>query len=100
MYDGGDMADEATLEERFLGEFYELTEGQATRVVSGEELARRLGMEPDGETDKARVLGTARRLQEEGYVLANKTGPVVRDYSSLSLTHAGSRAVEEGRRPD
>jgi hypothetical protein len=99
MYDGGDMADERTLEERFLGEFYELTEGQATRVVSGEELARRLGMDPDGETDKARFLGTARHLEEEGYVIANKTGPEVRDYSSLSLTHAGIRAVEEGRRP-
>ena len=93
------MADEGRLEERFLGEFYELTEGQATRVVSGEELARRLGMDPDGETDKARFLGTARRLEEEGYVIANKTGPEVRDYSSLSLTHAGIRAVEEGRRP-
>jgi hypothetical protein len=99
MYDGGDMADEGTLEERFLGEFYELTEGQATRVVSGEELARRLGMDPDGETDKAPFLGTARRLEEKGYVIANKTGPEVRDYSSLSLTHAGIRAVEEGRRP-
>jgi hypothetical protein len=99
MYDGGDMADEGTLEERFLGKFYELTEGRATRVVSGEELARRLGMDPDGETDKARFLGTARRLEEEGYVIANKTGPEVRDYSSLSLTHAGIRAVEEGRRP-
>jgi hypothetical protein len=56
-------------------------------------------MDPDGETDKARFLGTARRLEEEGYVIANKTGPEVRDYSSLSLTHAGIRAVEEGRRP-
>jgi hypothetical protein len=91
------MADEGTLEERFLGELYRLTEGQATRVVSGEELARRLGMDPEGETDKARFLGTARRLEEEGYVIANKTGPEVRDYSSLSLTHAGIRAVEEGR---
>jgi hypothetical protein len=96
MYDGGDMADEATLEERFLGELYELAEGQATRVVSGEELARRLSMDPEGETDEARFLGTARRLEEEGYVIANKTGPNVRDYLSLSLTHAGIRAVEEG----
>ena len=93
------MVDEGTLEERFLGEFYELTERQATRVVSGEELARRLGMDPDGETDKARFLGTARRLEEEGYLIANKTGPEVRDYSSLSLTHAGIRAIEEGLRP-
>jgi hypothetical protein len=93
------MADEGTLEERFLKEFHGLAEGQATRVVSGEELARRLGMDPDDETDKARFLGTARRLEEEGYVIANKTGPEVRDYSSLSLTHAGIRAVEESRRP-
>ena len=93
------MADEGTLEECFLGELYGLAEGQATRVVSGEELARRLGMDPDGETDKARFLGTARRLEEEGYVIANKTGPEVRDYSSLTLTHKGTRVVEEGRRP-
>lgn len=93
------MANEGTLEERFLGALYELTEGQATRVVSGEELARRLGMDPAGETDKARFLGTARRLEEEGYVIANKTGLEVRDYSSLSLTYAGIRAVEEGQRP-
>jgi hypothetical protein len=93
------MADKRTLEESFLGAFYGLAEGQATRVVSGEELARRLGMDPDGEIDKARFLGTARRLEEEGYVIANKTGPEARDYSSLSLTHAGIRAVEEGRRP-
>jgi hypothetical protein len=31
-------------------------------------------------------------------VIANKIGPEVRDYSSLSLTHEGIRAVEEGRR--
>jgi hypothetical protein len=99
MYDGGDMADEETLEERFLRILYALAEGQATRLVSGEELARALSMDPDGETDKARFLGTARRLEEEGYMIANKTGPEVRDYSSLSLTHAGIRAVDEGRRP-
>ena len=99
MYDGRDMADNETLEERFLGTLYGLAEGQATRLVSGEELARGLDMDPDGETDKARFLGTARRLEEEGYMIANKTGPEVRDYSSLSLTHAGIQAVEEGRRP-
>ncbi len=93
------MAKELTLEDRFLRELYGLAEGQATKVVGGVELAQRLGMDPDGETDKARFLGTARRLEEEGYVIANKTGPEVRDYSSLSLTHAGIRAVEEGRRP-
>src|ERR687895_11074 len=98
MYNGGDMADEATLEQRFLGKLYELAEGQATRVVRGEELARGLDMDPDGETDKARFLGTARRLEEERHVIANKTGPEVPDYASLSLTHAGIRAVEEGRR--
>jgi hypothetical protein len=92
------MQDEKTLEERFLGELYGLAEGETTRLVSGEELARRLGMDPDGETDKARFLGTARRLEEEGYLIANKTGPEVRDYSSLSLTHAGIQAVEEGGR--
>ena len=93
------MADEGTLEQRFLGKLYKLAEGESTRLVSGEELARGLDMNPDDETDKARFLGTARRLEEEGYVIANKTGPEVRDYSSLSLTHAGIRAVEEGRRP-
>jgi hypothetical protein len=93
------MADKGTLEERFLGELYGLAEGQATRVISGEERAGSLGMDPDGETDKARFLGTAGRLEEEGYVIAIKTGPEVRDYSSLSLTHAGIWAVEEGRRP-
>jgi hypothetical protein len=60
-YDGGDIADEETLDERFLRTFYVVAEGQATRFVSGEELARELGMDPDGETDKARVLGTAPR---------------------------------------
>ena len=93
------MADGGTLEQRFLGELHGLAAGHATRVVIGEELARKLGMDPDDETDKARFLGTARRLEEEGYVIANKTGPEVRDYSSLSLTHAGIRAVEESRRP-
>ncbi len=92
------MADQGTLEERFLGILYGLAEGQATRLVSGEELARGLDMDPDGETDKARFLGTVRRLEEKGYMIANKTGPEVRDYSSLSLTHAGIRAVQEGRR--
>ena len=57
------MADEETLEQRFLEELYELADGQATRVVSGEELARGLDMDPDGETDKARFVGTARRLE-------------------------------------
>jgi hypothetical protein len=54
-------------------------------------------MDSNVETDKARFLGTARRLEEEGYVIANKTGPNVRDNLSLSLTHAGIRAVQEGR---
>jgi hypothetical protein len=93
------MADDETLEERFLGTLYGLAEGQATQLVSGEELARELDMDPDDETDKARFLGTAWRLEEERYVIANKTGPEVRDYSSLSLTHAGIRVVEESRRP-
>ena len=93
------MADEGTLEQRFLGKLYGLAEGETTRLVSGEELARGLDMDPDDETDKARFLGTARRLEEEGYVIANKTGSQVRDYSSLSLTHAGIRAVDESRRP-
>jgi len=56
------MANEETVEDRFLKELYRLTDGQATRVMRGEELASRLGMDPDGETDKARFLGTARRL--------------------------------------
>jgi hypothetical protein len=77
-YDGGDVADEGTLEQRFLGKLYRLAKGEATRLVSGKELARELGMDPGGETDKARFLGTARRLEEEGYVIANKTGPKVR----------------------
>ncbi len=93
------MADEGTLEERFLGELYGLAEGEATRLVSGEELARKLGMNPEDEIDEARFLGTARRLEEEGYVIAKNTGPEVRDYSSLSLTHAGTRLVEKGWRP-
>jgi len=83
------MADEETLDERFLRTFYVLAEGQATQLVSGEELARKPGMDPDGETDKARFLGTARRL-EEGYVIANKTGPEVRDNTSLSSTQQAS----------
>lgn len=29
-------------------------------------------------------------------MIANKTGPEVRDYSSLSLTHKGIRVVDEG----
>jgi hypothetical protein len=96
---GIDRPGEGTLEERFLSTLHALAESETTRLVSGEELARGLSMDPDGETDKARFLGTARRLEEEGYVIANKSGPEVRDYSSLSLTHAGIRAVEEGRRP-
>ena len=91
------MANEETVKDRFLKELYGLTDGQATRVVRGEELARRLGMDPEEETDKARFLGTARRLEEEGFMIINKTGPEVRDYSSLSWTHGGIRAVEEGR---
>jgi hypothetical protein len=91
------MAGNKTEESYFLRELYTLADGQATRVVRGEKLARRLGMDPEDETDKARFLGTGRRLEEEGYVIANKTGSEARDYSSLSLTHAGIRAVEEGR---
>ncbi len=91
------MPSNKTEESYFLRELYTLADGQATRVVRGEKLAGRLGMDPEDETDKARFLRTVRRLEEEGYVIANKTGPEARDYSSLSLTHAGIRAVEEGR---
>jgi len=55
------MADEETLDERFLRTFHVLAEGQARRLVSAEELVRELSMDPDGETDKARFLGTAPR---------------------------------------
>ncbi len=90
------MADEETLDERFLKELYGLAKGEAARLVSGEELARKLRINPEGEIDAARFLGTARRLEEEGYVIANKTGPEVRDYSNLSLTYAGAQLVEKG----
>jgi hypothetical protein len=56
-YERVDVANEETVEDRFLKGLYGLTDGQATRVVREEELARRLGMDPDGETDKARFLG-------------------------------------------
>jgi hypothetical protein len=60
------MADEETLEQRFLGELYGLAEGETTRLVSGEELARRLGMDPDGETDKARFWVRRGALRKRG----------------------------------
>jgi hypothetical protein len=93
------MAVEETLDERFLKGLYGLANGEAARLVSGGELAKKLGMNPEDEIDEARFLGTARRLEEEGYVIVKKTGPEVRDYSSLSLTHAGARLVEKGWRP-
>ncbi len=37
-----DRPGEGTLEERFLGTLYALAEGQAARIVSGEELAAAL----------------------------------------------------------
>ncbi len=63
-----------TEESRFLQELYGLCEGHATRAVSGEELARRLGIDLDKDADKARFSSTARHLEEEGQVIANKTG--------------------------
>jgi hypothetical protein len=90
------MATEEMPGERLLRELYEVTGGQATTMVRSENLARRIGLDPDDETDEARFLGAARRLEEKGYLIANKTGSDARDYSSLSLTHAGIRAVEEG----
>jgi len=48
------MAGNKTEESYFLRELYTLADGQATRVVRGEKLARRLGMDPEDETDKAR----------------------------------------------
>ena len=95
--DEGEMADEGTSEDRFLRELHGLADSRAEKVVSGEELVRRLSMDPDGETGTARFLGTARRLEEEGYMIVNKTRPEARDYSSLSLVHTGIWAVEEGR---
>jgi hypothetical protein len=89
--------DKKTEEGRFLRELYELAEGQATRAVNGKELARRLGMDLDEEADRARFSSTARRLEEEGRGIANKTGASARDYSSLSMTYGGIRAVEGGR---
>jgi hypothetical protein len=91
------MATEEVPAARLLRELYEMTGGEATTMVRGKDLAARMGMDPDNESDEARLLGVARRLEEEGYLIANKTGTAVRDYSSLSLTHAGIRTVEEGR---
>jgi hypothetical protein len=82
----------ATEEDRLLRELYEMTGGEATTMVRGEDLARRVGAE-----DEAGFLGAARRLEEKGYLIANKTGTTVRDYASLSLTHAGIQAVEESQ---
>ncbi len=57
------MANEETVEDRFLKELYGLTDGQATRVVRGEELARRLGMDPEEVT---RPGSWGLRPEEEG----------------------------------
>jgi hypothetical protein len=51
------MATDATSGDAFLEELYGLTDGQATKVVRGEDLARKLGMDPEEEIDKARFLG-------------------------------------------
>jgi hypothetical protein len=91
------MATEEVPADRLLRELYEMTDGRATTMVRGEDLARRMGMDPDAESDEARFLAAASRLEEEGHLIANKTGIAARDYSSLSLTHAGIRAIEEGR---
>ena len=88
------MVENKTEESRFLQELYELCEGQATRAVSGEELARRLGIDLGKDADKARFSSTGRRLEDEGQVIANKTGASARDYLSLSMTYGGIRAVE------
>ncbi len=69
------MVNGGTLEERFLGELYGLAEGQTTRVVSGEELARRLSIDPEGETDKARFLGTAGVLRRRGTSSPTRLAP-------------------------
>ena len=38
------------------------------------------------------------RMEEEGFVITNKSGPEVRDYSRLSLTYGGVRAVKKVHR--
>jgi hypothetical protein len=40
----------------------------------------------------------ALRMEEEGFVITNKSGPEVRDYSRLSLTYGGVRAVKKVHR--
>ena len=92
------MAAEEAPADRLPRELYEMTGGGATTMVRGEDLARSMGVDPDGENDGARFLGAVQRLEEEGYLIANKTGTAVRDYSSLSLTHAGiGRSRRAGR---
>jgi hypothetical protein len=90
------MTTEDVSEERLLRELYEMAGGEATTMVRGEDLMVRIGVNPDDEDDA--FLAAVRRLEEEGYLIANKTGAAARDYSSLSLTHAGIQAVEERQR--
>jgi hypothetical protein len=54
-------------------------------------------MDLNEEADKARFSSAARRLEEQGRVIANKTGASARDYTRLSLTYGGIRAIEGGR---
>ena len=94
------MAAEEAPADRLPRELYEMTGGGATTMVRGEDLARSMGLDRDDENDGARFLGAVQRLEEEeeGYLIANKTGTAVRDYSSLSLTHAGiGRSRRAGR---
>jgi hypothetical protein len=69
--------------DRVLERLYEMTDGRTTTMVRGEDLARRMGVAPDDESDEARFLSAATHLEEEeGHLIANKTGTAVRDYSS------------------
>jgi integrase len=74
------MANEETVKDRFLKELYGLTDGHATRVVRGEELARRLGMDPKEETDKARF----HDLPHTYLSLLAQRGEPIRDLQALA----------------
>jgi hypothetical protein len=76
------MVTEEVPTDRVLERLYEMTDGRTTTMVRGEDLARRMDVAPDDESDEARFLSAARHLEEEGHLIANKTGTAVRDYSS------------------
>lgn len=78
------------LRQRFLRAAYELSDGQISKILALDEIAKEMNVDLNNPSSLDRVVDTAKYLTERGYVKRQVAG-----YGAISLTAAGIDEAEQ-----